>query len=578
LLQGELDSMGGEVNEVKSELPEIFFLTYDKEDDAADETSFVNIHEANFCANFAQYLVRRGNLQKDITILSTYKSQQMKIAFLLHSHCLLDVGSYTVDDYQGRENKIIILSTVRSNSKGQIGFVDTANRITVMLSRSTKCFYFMGNFKCLKNKSNIWNEIHDIVNVKAMFGTSIPIRCNLHDAFLQVQAPKDWLNLNGGCDRQCNNFKNCKRHECLNICHPYVDPLHERQFRCKDNCGKEVFCKICQENYICKMTCCHYNVFEKRLDPTACVCSLTKHTTCADCGHRYEYRCYSKISPPRCEELITVHLNCSHKTTTIIECGLAYRFPPKFWPMIFADKCAEMCEHEDCNGKCGDCNRIRIHQKVLELEQGWDLKGLPNDPTLVRKLLSDIRDFKEANDEHIKGYDKFKIADYNFSRSEFIPKLLKSINANTGNALNFSKQFNLFREWFKLMVKNDTTFRTSGENGQLVSNVSNEHNHIRLELLKLCDNVVVIDQQRVCDEAIALMEREFERINILYNYYSAQNNVNTLAQKEENTSQLNQVKEELDILYREIINNSFNSNDANYRVCEIYNKINILFD
>ena len=41
-----------------------------------------------------------------------------------------------VDAYQGEENKIIILSLVRSNKEGKIGFVKTYNRICVAISRA----------------------------------------------------------------------------------------------------------------------------------------------------------------------------------------------------------------------------------------------------------------------------------------------------------------------------------------------------------------------------------------------------------------------------------------------------------
>lgn len=42
----------------------------------------------------------------------------------------------TVDSYQGKENRIVIVSLVRSNDRGQIGFLDRDNRINVALSRA----------------------------------------------------------------------------------------------------------------------------------------------------------------------------------------------------------------------------------------------------------------------------------------------------------------------------------------------------------------------------------------------------------------------------------------------------------
>lgn len=42
----------------------------------------------------------------------------------------------TVDNFQGEENEIIILSLVRSNNGGGIGFLKLENRACVALSRA----------------------------------------------------------------------------------------------------------------------------------------------------------------------------------------------------------------------------------------------------------------------------------------------------------------------------------------------------------------------------------------------------------------------------------------------------------
>ena len=42
----------------------------------------------------------------------------------------------TVDNFQGEENDIILLSLVRSNKEGKIGFLKTENRVCVALSRA----------------------------------------------------------------------------------------------------------------------------------------------------------------------------------------------------------------------------------------------------------------------------------------------------------------------------------------------------------------------------------------------------------------------------------------------------------
>ena len=55
----------------------------------------------------------------------------------------------SVDNYQGEENKIVILSLVRSNKENKIGFTKIYNRICVSISRAKLGFFVIGNFKCM---------------------------------------------------------------------------------------------------------------------------------------------------------------------------------------------------------------------------------------------------------------------------------------------------------------------------------------------------------------------------------------------------------------------------------------------
>lgn len=59
-----------------------------------------------------------------------------------------------VDDYQGEENEIILLSLVRSNKNDSIGFLKTTNRICVALSRARLGLYIFGNASCLRNAAD----------------------------------------------------------------------------------------------------------------------------------------------------------------------------------------------------------------------------------------------------------------------------------------------------------------------------------------------------------------------------------------------------------------------------------------
>jgi superfamily I DNA and/or RNA helicase len=64
-----------------------------------------------------------------------------------------------VDNFQGEENDIILLSLVRSNEEENIGFLRTSNRVCVALSRAKKGFYCIGNIQLMCRKDKLWADI-----------------------------------------------------------------------------------------------------------------------------------------------------------------------------------------------------------------------------------------------------------------------------------------------------------------------------------------------------------------------------------------------------------------------------------
>lgn len=74
----------------------------------------------------ACYLVQNGTDPSKITILTFYAGQRLQIYKRLRRHKHLGqflIRVATVDSYQGEENDVILLSLVRSNYEGKIGFL-----------------------------------------------------------------------------------------------------------------------------------------------------------------------------------------------------------------------------------------------------------------------------------------------------------------------------------------------------------------------------------------------------------------------------------------------------------------------
>lgn len=91
-----------------------------------------------------------------------------------------------VDNYQGEENKIILLSLVRSNATNNIGYLAFKNRICVALSRAKHGLYIIGNMSNLSKSSAIWRDIlAELVKQRAI-GSELELKCQTHQTLHKV--------------------------------------------------------------------------------------------------------------------------------------------------------------------------------------------------------------------------------------------------------------------------------------------------------------------------------------------------------------------------------------------------------
>lgn len=166
----------------------VFFLTHNEHEVADQEgKSHLNPYEADISLALARHLVMQGYHPKQITILTTYSGQLLHFWKIRRDYSIVqDVRISVVDNFQGEENDIIILSLVRSNEEENIGFLRIENRVCVALSRAKQGFYMIGNMQNLKSRSTLWNKINQVLNSSGHIGPDLCLKCDFHNVKIKV--------------------------------------------------------------------------------------------------------------------------------------------------------------------------------------------------------------------------------------------------------------------------------------------------------------------------------------------------------------------------------------------------------
>ncbi|XP_005384320.1 PREDICTED: DNA-binding protein SMUBP-2 [Chinchilla lanigera] len=102
-----------------------------------DDQSRGNLGEVRLVSLHVQALVDAGVQARDIAVITPYNLQvELLRQSLEHKHPELEIKS--VDGFQGREKEAVVLSFVRSNRKGEVGFLAEDRRINVAVTRARR--------------------------------------------------------------------------------------------------------------------------------------------------------------------------------------------------------------------------------------------------------------------------------------------------------------------------------------------------------------------------------------------------------------------------------------------------------
>uniref|UniRef100_G1KP53 Immunoglobulin mu DNA binding protein 2 n=1 Tax=Anolis carolinensis TaxID=28377 RepID=G1KP53_ANOCA len=168
--------------------------------DVEDEQSKGNQGEVRLVGLHIQALVDAGVKARDIAVITPYNLQvDMLRELLCQNYPELEIKS--VDGFQGREKEAVVLSFVRSNRKGEVGFLAEDRRINVAITRARRHVAVICDSRTTGNHSFL-KRLVDYMNEHGEVRTAFEY---LDDIVPENYAPKNSQSLSGqGQKHKCN--------------------------------------------------------------------------------------------------------------------------------------------------------------------------------------------------------------------------------------------------------------------------------------------------------------------------------------------------------------------------------------
>ncbi|OAX80316.1 hypothetical protein ACJ72_05356 [Emergomyces africanus] len=222
--------------------------------DTTSKTSKKNNFEVDMVFKCVRYLSQQGYKTDDMIVLTPYLAQlrlMMDVLGQENDPVLNDLDSYdlvraglipaataklnksrlcmsTIDNYQGEERNIVIVSLTRSNSRGDIGFLSSPERLNVLISRARDALIILGNagtFVESRKGGELWTRFTDLLKAASHIYSGFPTKCERHpQRKALLSCPQDfdyWPD--GGCMEPCGVTLNCGLHQCPSRCHQLYD-------------------------------------------------------------------------------------------------------------------------------------------------------------------------------------------------------------------------------------------------------------------------------------------------------------------------------------------------------------------
>ncbi|XP_066256208.1 NFX1-type zinc finger-containing protein 1-like isoform X2 [Euwallacea similis] len=317
----------------------LYFIDHQEPEEICQDEGKKNVHEAKFLIALARHLILNGYKPQQITILSSYLAQFYEMLSerneIQNKLLLRDVRIAVLDNYQGEECDIILLSLVRGNKENKAGFLRIQNRVCVALSRARNGMYVMGNMSLLlasNSENQIWQKINEVLKKQDAIGSKLTLRCQVHHyKYTEVSRASDFYKLSeGGCDLLCEAALGCG-HTCKRLCH--IQDRDHSTYRCLETCGRN----LCNTpSHLCKKQC--YDACGR--------CMYIVPRVLDGCGHTVKIACSINPYTYNCLKDVFTKLPCGHETNKPCSMDLI-----QFTCPFPCDARVEPCGHP-CKQKC----------------------------------------------------------------------------------------------------------------------------------------------------------------------------------------------------------------------------------
>ncbi|KIK26288.1 hypothetical protein PISMIDRAFT_95029 [Pisolithus microcarpus 441] len=219
--------------------------------DGGSSSSKQNTYEVKMVLRIVRYLAQQGYGSDNIVILTPYLGQLSNLRDALKNETdpilndidssdlsraglLTDANSKkkktrirlaTIDNYQGEESDIVVASLCRSNPSNSIGFMDSPERLNVLISRARNGLILIGNsatFERSKKGGKLWTDFLDLMRKGGYVFPGFPVKCEKHpDKKREIAQPDDFdaYTPDGGCTEPCGIMLKCNVHPCTLKCH-----------------------------------------------------------------------------------------------------------------------------------------------------------------------------------------------------------------------------------------------------------------------------------------------------------------------------------------------------------------------